>query len=181
MPRLTVNDQMPDFPFATPFQADRTIGETARRVEGKTAVVFLRYFGCTLCQYDMQEFAAQYESITATGGQILVVLQSDPKKLAKELTPDTFPFEIICDPEQRLYWDLEIAPAASMAKMTDAKTVKKITKATLSGLQHGDYEGEELQLPATFVVTPERTVVHAHYGTSAGDVPTPKELAELLK
>lgn len=181
MPRLQVNSQMPDFTFATPFETDRTLAETAGRLKGKTALVFLRYFGCTLCQYDMQGFAEKYDRITATGGQLLVVLQSNPEKLAKELAPDTFPFEIICDPEQVLYRSLEISPAKSMAEMADIETLKKIAKVTLSGLRHGDYEGEELQLPATFVVTPNLTLTYVHYGKTGGDVPTSEELAELLK
>ncbi len=135
MPKLTVGGKMPGFPFSTPFETGQTMAETANRVKGKTAVVFLRYFGCTLRQYDMRRFAGEYNKITAAGGQILVVLQSGPAKLAK---------------------------------------------VTLSGLKHGDYEGDELQLPAVFVVTPDLTVVHARYGKAAGDVPTPEELTELL-
>jgi len=180
MPRLTAGGKMPSFTFSTPFETGRTMAETANRVKGKTAVVFLRYFGCTLCQYDMRQFAAEYSGIAATGGQLIVVLQSDPAKLAKELKLEDFPFEIICDTEQKLYRDFEIAPAKSKMEMADAKTLKKLAKVTLSGLRHGDYEGDELQLPAVFVVTPDLTVVHVHYGKAAGDVPTPKELTELL-
>lgn len=91
MAKTTVGSQLPNFAFATPFETDRTLLETAGRVRGRTAVVFLRYFGCTLCQYDMQEYAAAYDGIAKTGGQLLVVLQSDPAKLAGELTTNTFP------------------------------------------------------------------------------------------
>jgi len=172
--------KVPDFTFSTPFETDRTMAETANRVKGKTAVVFLRYFGCTLCQYDMQQFARGYGGIAAKGGQLLVVLQSDPAKLAKELTPESFPFEIICDPEQKLYREFEIAPAKSKAGMADAKTIKKFARVMLSGFKHGDYEGEELQLPTAFVVMPDLTIVHAHYGKAVGDVPTYEELTEFL-
>lgn len=143
-------------------------------------MVFLRYFGYPLCQYDMQEFAAAYDRIAATRGQLLVVLQSDPAKLSGALTADTFPFEIICDPEQTLYRAREIGAAKSMDALVDDQTAEKIKKVELSGPQHGDYE-KELQLPATFVVTPDLTVIYAHYGTAAGDMPTPAELAGLLK
>lgn len=180
MPKLTVGERMPDFTFATPFETGRTIAGTAKRVKGKTAVVFLRYFGCTFCQYDMRQFAEEYTAITAAGGQLLVVLQSSPAKLAGELTADSFPFEIICDPEQTLYREFEITPAKSMAAMTNAKTLKKAAKVALAGFKHGDYEGDEFQLPAVFVVTPDLTITHAHYGKAVGDVPTPKELAALL-
>ena len=172
MPKLTVGTQMPDFTFDTPFESGRTLAETAGKTAGKTALVFLRYYGCTLCQYDIHQFTAQYDKIAATGGQMLVVLQSDPAKLAGQMKPGDLPFDIVCDPEQKLYKEFEIAPAESKAK---------IAKATAGGFKHGDYEGDELQLPACFVMGPDRVLSYAHYGVSAGDVPTPQELVELLK
>ncbi len=182
MAKLTAGGKMPDFSFETPFTKDRRLAEAAGKITGKTAVVFLRYFGCTLCQLDMQQYAKGYEEMTAAGGQMLLVLQSDPQKIAAQIGPDTFPYEIICDPEQALYKMLEIAPAKSMAALGgDLKTVAKIGKATAAGFKHGEYEGEELQLPAVFVMTPDLTLTYAHYGKTAGDIPGPKELAELLK
>ena len=112
---------------------------------------------------------------------MLVVLQSDPAKLAGQMKPGDLPFDIVCDPEQKLYKEFEIAPAESKAKMADLKTMGKIAKATAGGFKHGDYEGDELQLPACFVMGPDRVLSYAHYGVSAGDVPTPQELVELLK
>ena len=39
----------------------------------------------------------------------------------------------------------------------------------------------EMFLPAAFVVEPDLTLTYAHYGKALGDVPTPEELAELLR
>ena len=182
MAMLTAGEKMPDFTFDTPFTKGRTLAEAAGSIPGKTAVVFLRYFGCTLCQLDMQEYSKKYQEMTADGGQMLLVLQSDPEKIAAQITPETFPYEIICDPSQELYKSLEIAPAKSMAALGgDLKTVAKIGKATAAGFKHGEYEGEELQLPAAFVMTPDLTLTYAHYGKTAGDVPGPKDLGELLR
>ena len=46
---------------------------------------------------------------------------------------------------------------------------------------HRAYEGKELQLPATFVVEPDLTITFAEYHKGNGGVPSPDELAELLK
>lgn len=180
MQRLNVGDKMPDFTFETPFQSECTWSETVGRVQGKTALVFLRYYGCTLCQYDLHQFAEHYHEISATGGQLLVVLQSDPMGLAQQMRESDFPFKIVCDPEKRLYQQFEIGSAPSQSKLADMKTVLKIGKATIAGIKHGEYEGDELQLPAAFIMTPERTLTYVHYGKSAGDVPDYKELAKLL-
>ncbi|WP_101909451.1 redoxin domain-containing protein [Marasmitruncus massiliensis] len=181
MSKLMVGVQMPDFTFFTPFESGRTLSQTASRVTGKTALLFLRYYGCTLCQFDIHQFARAHSAIARSGGQMLVVLQSDPLRLAGQLKREELPFDIICDPDQTLYKRFEIGPAQSMEKMGDAYTMEKIEEATAAGFTHGAYEGNELQLPATFVVSPKLMLDYVHYGVSAGDIPTPQALAQLLK
>ena len=66
-------------------------------------------------------------------------------------------------------------------KSIDPTREVKIAKATAAGYKHGAYEGNELQLPASFVVDRERRISYAHYGKSAGDTPDVRSLAELLK
>lgn len=181
MSRLTTGGVMPEFTFVTPFETGRSLSETVGRVQGKTALVFLRYYGCTLCQYDIHQFAQAKEAIGATGGQMLVVLQSDPALLAGQLKREDLPFDIICDPDQTLYKQFEIKPAESKLKLADPGTVLKIGKAKAAGFEHGANEGDELQLPAVFVLDSARQITYAHYGVSAGDVPSPEQLAERLK
>ncbi|MBS5062290.1 MAG: AhpC/TSA family protein [Hungatella hathewayi] len=180
MGRLNEGQNMPDFSFRTPFCPKLTLKEFM--AGQKTAIVFLRYFGCTLCQYDMAQYAAGYEEIKAAGGKLLVVLQSDPELLAQDLgTEDAMPFTIACDTEGELYREYGILPAESKMKMAGAKTVVKLAKATAAGYKHGRYEGEELQLPAAFVVDGNGTITWAHYGTTADDVPDVDKLAGYLR
>jgi len=179
MSKLSVGQTLPEFTYDTPFASGLSMAETAKKAR-KTALIFLRYYGCTLCQYDIHQFALKHAEITAAGGQMLVVLQSDPAKLAAQIAPDSLPFDILCDPDQKLYKDFEIPPAPSMEAMIDPSAVAKIAKAKLAGYKHGDYEGEELQLPAAFVVDEHMVLTYAHYGKTAGDIPTPEELKELL-
>lgn len=180
MAKLEIGQIMPDFDYVTPFTAGHTLAETAAKAP-KTALIFLRYWGCPLCQYDIYLLAQAYDEITAAGGQLFVVLQSDPKGLADQLgAPDKLPFAIICDPDQKLYKDFCIAPAASMAKMADLKMVGRIIKATKLGFKHGAYEGDEQQLPAAFVVDGDRKILYAHYAKSVSDMPDAAELAKLL-
>ena len=184
MARLNVGDKMPNLTFNTPYETGRTLGETVDRVRGKTALVFLRYYGCTLCQYNIHVFKSEHEKIAATGGQMLVVLQSDPQKLAAQVKQGDLPFDIICDPDQEIYKLLEIKPAASKEEMRDETTADKIAalKAKVPvEYTHGEYEGDELQLPATFILEPDLTVTYAGYHKAISDTPSPDELAELLK
>lgn len=84
---LKIGDQMPGFSYNTPFQQNLYFSDSVKKSE-KTIVVFLRYFGCTLCQYDMHLYAQNYDKITANYGQLIVVLQSDPEKIAAQCGPD---------------------------------------------------------------------------------------------
>lgn len=181
MAKLQIHDTMPDFSCPTPFTPAVPLSRILARVEGRTALVFLRYYGCPICQLDLQEYAGGIREITEAGGQLLVVLQSNPEKLAGRIEPDTFPFDILCDPEMKLYQALDIAPAASMVSMISFAAVKKIIRSRKRGLKHGDYEGNEQQLPAAFVLNRDREVLYAHYGTHAADIPDAAALAELLK
>lgn len=180
MAKLNVGEIMPDFTYETPFAKGQTLSETAGRAK-KTALLFLRYYGCTLCQYDIHQLQARHGDLTAHGGQVLVVLQSDPRRLAEDLkTPEALPFPLVCDPEGKLYRLLNIEPAAGKAQLADAKVLSKIAKATAAGFRHGAYEGDELQLPAAFVLDPERKLTYVRYAKSAGDMPEMDELVELL-
>lgn len=100
--RLSEGDVMPDFTFDTPFAAGQSLSEAVQKTP-KTALLFLRYYGCTLCQYEMHQLAENYGQITAVGGQVLVVLQSAPAGIAGQIGPDSLPFTIICDPQAALY------------------------------------------------------------------------------
>ncbi len=137
MTKLEIGQIMPDFEYVTPFSSGHTLEETAAKAP-KTALVFLRYWGCPLCQYDIHLLAQAHAELTAKGGQLLIVLQSDPKGLAEKLERENaLPFPIICDPEQQLYKAFCIEPASSMAKMADLKMVGRIIKATKLGFKHG--------------------------------------------
>ena len=177
--RLQTGDKIPAFFYDTAFQSGLSIADTLKKVKGKTALVFLRYWGCRICQYDVMQFAAGYEKILERDGQLLVVLQSTPENL-KEQWGEELPFSVICDPEKILYSLFEVQPAPSKEAMMDARTVEKVQAAEKLGLQHGIYEGEEFQLPAAFIIRPDQTVTYTQYGKAAGDVPDVEKMAALL-
>ncbi len=180
MARLREGQIFPDFTLQTPFEKGLKMADIAAKAP-KTAMVFLRYYGCTFCQFDMRNYKNLHKRITKDGGQFLVILQSDPVKLAGQITPESFPYPIVCDPEQAMYKELSIDPAESMEQMGGEKTMAKIALVRATDLKHGDYEGNEMQLPAVFVMNEKRELLYVHYGESGGDSPTAEELEKLLE
>lgn len=141
-----------------------------------TFVLFLRYYGCTICQLDLKRLKEEYEKLELAGAKAVVVLQSAPKTIRQQISSNSFPFEIICDEHQTLYHKYNIAPALTMEKMAGTEVLRKIGAAKAEGFTHGSYEGNELQLPAVFLLEPGLRVRHAHYGKNPADVPAVAEL-----
>ncbi len=181
MPKIKNGEVLEDFTFDTPFEEDKSLYEVLAESRNKTALLFLRYYGCTLCQMDIHHFIKDYSKIRETGSQIIIVLQSNPESIRTSTKQSDFPFEIICDPEATLYRKYDIKAASSKRKMVDGKTIVKVTKATFTGFKHGAYEGNEQQLPASFILDKNAQVLYTHYGKSAGDVPTVKELVKFFR
>jgi peroxiredoxin len=179
MAKLAVNQKMENFSFDTPYEKGVDL---AKEAEGKkTVLLFLRYFGCTLCRLDMHLLREKYAEITGAGGQVLVVLQSDPALVARETEPDPFPFKVICDPGQDLYRRFDIKPAKSKLTLAGGKSMAKIAQLKKYPFTHGEYEGDELQLPACFVLDPSFTVRYARYAKNAADIPNPDELLKIIQ
>lgn len=177
MPKLSIGGQMPEFIFDTPFEKNLSFHEVAKGK--KTALIFLRYYGCTLCQLDMAQYAADYGQVEAAGAQLLIVLQSAPQGIADQLEgPHALPYRIVCDPQKKIYKMFAVSPAHSKEEMAGPNTLAKLEKAKAIGYQHGAYEGDELQLPAAFVIDENNVVRYAHYGKTVDDLPDTASLAE---
>lgn len=176
---VNVGDIFDDFTYNTPFRKGLTLSASAAKAK-KTAIIFLRYFGCTICQYDIHQLIVNYDKLTRNGGQILVVLQSDPAVAGEGIKESDIPFDIVCDPKAELYIHNSVFPAKTLSDLADNATMAKIMAASQEGFKHGKYEGSELQLPATFIIDKDRKVLYSHYGKSGADIPSIKELEQLL-
>lgn len=182
MTRLNVGDQMPSFEFDTAYQNNLKVTDI---LEGKTIFWVLRYIGCTVCRYDVHLLSERYEEFKAKGAKVFVVMQSDQTHVQNDLKETTLPFDIICDPKMEIYHALSIDAASSMQELGGgeqnlALLKEKGAKAAACGFSHGDYEGNEQQLPALFIVDENGIVSYAHYAKNIMDMPSIDEVLALL-
>lgn len=182
MARITEGDRFPSFSFSTAERTDLNSGDV---LKGKTVFWFLRYIGCTVCRYDVELIRQRYQEFTDHDAQVFVVMQSDQKHIIDDLakTDTVLPFEIICDPEQKIYRLLSIDPAVSMEALAEGVSEQlreKAKKARSMGFSHGDYEGDEQQLPAMFIVDEAGTVLYAHYAENIMDMPLIDDVLAML-
>ncbi|MBI9105602.1 MAG: PatB family C-S lyase [Spirochaetales bacterium] len=177
MNKLAISDKVRNFSYNTPWENNIDFNS---KLDKKTYLVFLRYFGCTLCQVDIQEYIKRYKEFTDKGAQLFIVLQSTPEIIKENVKKADIPYTIICDPEQELYKLYNLNTAYSEMGMASKKVLVKGIKALNMGVKHGKYEGNELQLPAAFLFNIKGEAEFVQYGTDAADIPDIDEMLEKL-
>ena len=155
-------------------------------LNGKTVLWVLRYIGCTVCRFDVHMIMKRYEEFTARNAKVIVVMQSDTAHLQNDLkqSDTVLPFEIIADPGQVIYRRLGINAAGSKEELLGSSAEQLKRKAAAArevGFSHGDYEGDELQLPALFILDDQGTVLYSHYAETLMDMPGVDQVLRLLE
>lgn len=178
--RYQKGDMFPNLNVKTIAHTDRKVREI---LKGTTVFWVLRYIGCPICRLDVRLIANKYHEFEKRNAQVFVVMQSDREHVKKALKNIELPFEIICDEKKEFYDTLMILPAASIGLLAVDMTEelkKKGDMAETYGFSHGDYEGDELQLPALFIVDDAGRILYVHYARELADMPDIDQVLELL-
>jgi Peroxiredoxin len=176
--KIKTGDKIPDFEFITSNKEKTKIMDIVNKNEN-TLLLFLRYYGCTICQLDLTEYKKKHADFKDLNTEVVIVLQSIPATIME--SGADIPYIIACDPKKELYKAFEISPAKSMLGMLSFKTITKGMKASKEGLKHGKYEGDELQLPAAFLINKSGIVKYSRYAKSVADIPNADEFLTMIK
>lgn len=175
--KLIEGENVPEFSFTT--KEDKTIQFSDVYKQNKhTLLLFLRYYGCTVCQLDMLLFKEKYSQLKKSDAEIIIVLQSTPNSVKEQGTP--MPYYIACDPDKELFEMFEVWPAKSMKELASEKVYEKAAQAKKLGLKHGEYEGEETQLPAAFLIDGMGKIEYSRYAKNITDIPTPEDVLNMV-
>ena len=192
-PSIAVGEKFENFSYDTAWEQGKHLFDLLEI--GKTLLVFSRYLGCHPCLMELINLAGTYPKIRAKGGNLLVVMQSDPAVVREVLEPgvtykidgalsvfgkEQMPYDLVCDPDMMLYKQYGIPAAKNKLGLVSPSALAKSKRAQDMGLEHGKYEGDELQLPATFLLEQDGTVAMAHYGKSFADYLSEEEILELF-
>lgn len=165
---------------APAFTAETREGESVSSADlfarrERTLLCFLRYAGCTVCQYDVRELARLNGELERRGIATAVVMQSSRENA---MGLGELPFPILCDPEGTLYRRYSVAPAVELKSLITPQAMERVEAASGLGLRHGAYEGEEKQLPALFVLDGQGMAQYASYPR---DIDIGPSLEEILR
>jgi peroxiredoxin len=110
MAKLEKGMKMPNFKLDTVFGTEIVKDVTFEQlVDGKpTFFWFQRYIGCPPCRMDVHLLSVAHPEFVEKGANIVVVMQSKPEIVQRDMIDKTLPFHLICDTQQELYKTLEL-------------------------------------------------------------------------
>ncbi|MHA1731537.1 MAG: redoxin domain-containing protein [Promethearchaeota archaeon] len=155
----------PDFSAKTLNKGDLVL---SRRVKDApfTLLVFSRYWGCPVCQYEFRELLDARLKFGDAGIQVIYINQSSEENGRTFL--EEVPFPVISAPlvagtkhEYEIYQEFGVGPLGITSL---AGIAKKALKAKRGGFVHGESEGYERQSPAQVLIDGEMIVVNARKG-----------------
>ena len=127
----------------------------------KIVLIFSRYFGCPLCQLDLNILLETIPELKSKGAKLLYVTQSGEKVAKEFIEKYKIDFPVIPSTKDELYAEYGLGLMTAEAVM---KVRSKLKEATKLGLQHGEYEGWEKQGPGQFVIDEQGTIIHERKG-----------------
>jgi peroxiredoxin len=124
-------------------------------------LIFSRYFGCPICQYELEELLGSWPRFDAKNIYFLYVTQSGSEIAQKFIQEKKIPFPVIFGTKEGIYADygLGMMTITSIAKVPDL-----MRKAKGKGISHGIYEGWEQQNPGQFIIDLSGKIKYVHYG-----------------
>lgn len=127
----------------------------------KIVLIFSRYFGCPICQLDLNILLEEVEKIKDKGAKLLYITQSGEKVAKEYIDKYKIDFPVIPSSKEELYakYGLGLMTAGAVAKVRS-----KLKEATKLGIEHGEYEGWEKQGPGQFVIDEEGKIIHERKG-----------------
>jgi len=179
MAKVKTGEKALDFTFNTLYKEGLKLSDVVKNAD-KTVIHFLRYYGCTICQLDIRDYAKKIDLIKDKNAQLYVVLQSKPEIIKASMGENGLPFDVICDPDQEIYKLYDIGSFTDSSQVANEKLMQKVARCKEEGLVHGEYEGNEQQLPALFIIDKDMNLDFALYSQDLTSIPPVEKIAEML-
>lgn len=124
-------------------------------------LIFSRYFGCPICQLDLNILLESVQKIYDKDAKLLYITQSGEKVASEYINKYNIDFPVISSTKEDLYAKYGLG---MMSAGTFTKVRGKLKEAKSQGIEHGEYEGWEKQEPGQFVIDKSGMIIHAEKG-----------------
>ena len=164
--KLKTGDSAPEFTLESSSGSAVCLGDKTGK--GRVFLSFLRYIGCPFCRARIHGLNARKVEAAEAGGSILVVLESTPKRVVEYSAKNGISIPILSDREKKVFALYGVERGNAMA-LLKPKVLTGTVKLAFRGFMHGMPGGDELQLPADFIIGKNGRVELAHYRTDPTD------------
>ena len=158
--KLKVGDKAPLFKLDSYNAGTIDLGELIGKKQ-KIVLLFSRYFGCPICQLDLNILMEAVLEINNKGAKLLYITQSGEKVAQEFIAKYKIEFPVIPSSRKELYTEYGLG---LMNEEAVKKVKSKFKEATERGFVHGDYEGWENQGPGQFVIGEDGNILHERKG-----------------
>jgi peroxiredoxin len=122
----------------------------------------------------------QKEAFDRLGAQVVLVGLGDVEETAAFKQRFEVPFQMIADPQKRLFSAFRLKKA-STGSLISAKVVVKGVKALAKGHGMGVPRGDVRQLPGVFIIDTAGRILFSHHAEGPADHPRPEDLLAALR
>jgi peroxiredoxin len=140
---------------------------------------FRRFAGCPICNLHLRSVAKRIDEVRAAGVTEVAVFHSR----AETMRPfqGNLPFDVIADPERRLYTLYDVTSSAR--SILDPRAWPAYVRGAFARHRSSTFTGEggHTGLPADFLVGTDGRLVAVHYGKHADDQWSVDEILALAK
>jgi peroxiredoxin len=149
--------------------------------ERPAVLVFLRYFGCPLCQRHVVDLREGREEFQRAGANVVLIGQGSAQEAGAFHDRRNLPFPCLVDASRIAYHRYGLIHG-KLSQVFGPKVVGPLISAALQPerRQRGLSGGHFLQMPGTFVVDVQGTVRYVHRNITIADNPPNDLLLEIL-
>jgi len=145
-------------------------------------LVFLRYFGCPLCQQQVATLRADEGRFADMDTNVVLVGQGRPSDAERFVEERSLPFGLLVDPTRAAFHTYGLI-RGSFSQVFGPRVLVPMMRAAAhpESRQRMLRGGHLMQMPGTFVVDTDGVVHLAHRNVTIADNPTTAELLRVLE
>ena len=171
-----------EFPNLKLDSVDGRVELRDRWKRGPLVVMFMRHFGCAFCREHLIKMGRAQAEFDAAGAEVVAIFQYSAEATRNFCASRKVPFDCLGDPLRAAYAEVEVARGTrkqSLNRRIARRYLGLIAKERVIG--GGSQGGDMLQLPGTFVVSPDGRVRFAHYAVSSADTAPVEDLLAVVR
>jgi thioredoxin-dependent peroxiredoxin len=140
-------------------------------------LAFHRFAACPLCNLRTDQLIQYYPIWHSKGLEVVTFFQSQPENIQRFVERYRPPFQVVADPDRVIYNQYGIENSTMKAMLAMPKVIGALRKGYGNDFQQ---DGDQALIPGDFLINPDLTIHTAHYGRSAADHLSIREIVNFL-